>query len=227
MCATRFTEPRLHTAISSSEVLRVISVHRLELCTTPACCCGLLRLHGSLNVIQGCPVSKSIESILRHSCTAGIFLKSLSSPRAALSSKRRYASSKALPNLSCSSRVSEGENNVHSAFSMTRFMNRSGIQLAVFMSWVRRRSSPVFFLSSRNSSISRCQVSRYEQAAPLRLPPWFTATAVSFTTLRKGTTPCDLPLVPLMCEPSARTGVQSLPSPPAYLASSAFSLIAS
>src|SRR5690349_6187824 len=79
-CATRFTEPRLHTAISSPEVFRVISVHRLELCTTPTCCCGLLRLQGSLNVIHGCPVSKSIESILRHRCVAGIFLKSFSSP---------------------------------------------------------------------------------------------------------------------------------------------------
>ena len=28
-----------------------------------------------------------------------------------------------------------------------RFMNRSGIQLAVFMSWVRRRSSPVLLRS--------------------------------------------------------------------------------
>ena len=46
--------------------------------------------------------------------------------------------------------------------------------------------------------MSRCQVSRYEQTAPLRLPPWLTATAVSLTTFRNGTTPCDLPLVPLM-----------------------------
>jgi hypothetical protein len=46
------------------------------------------------------------------------------------------------------------------AFSITRFMNRSGIQFAVFMSWVRRRSSPVFLRSSRNSSMSRCQDSR-------------------------------------------------------------------
>ena len=53
----------------------------------------------------------------------------------------------------------------------TRFMNRSGIQFAVFMSCVRRRSSPVFLRSSRNSSMSRCQVSRYVQTAPLRLPP--------------------------------------------------------
>ena len=47
-------------------VLRVISVHRLEECTTPACCCGDRRLQGSLNVIQGCPVSNSMPSILRH-----------------------------------------------------------------------------------------------------------------------------------------------------------------
>jgi hypothetical protein len=43
----------------------------------------LRRTHvaGSLNVIQGCPVSNSIDSILRHSsCTAGTFLNSLSSP---------------------------------------------------------------------------------------------------------------------------------------------------
>ena len=75
--------------------------------------------------------------------------------------------------------------------------------------------------------MSRCHVSRYVQTAPLRLPPWFTATAVSFTTLRNGTTPCDLPFVPLMCEPIARTFVQSLPNPPANLDSSAFSLMAS
>ncbi len=104
-------------------------------------------------------------------------------------------------------------------------MNRSGIQLAVFMSCVRRRSSPVFLRSSRNSSMSRCQVSRYVQTAPLRLPPWFTATAVSFTTFRNGTTPCDSPFVPLMWLPSARTRVQSLPRPPANFDSSAFSLI--
>ncbi len=75
--------------------------------------------------------------------------------------------------------------------------------------------------------MSRCQVSRYEHTAPFLLPPWFTATAVSFTTLRNGTTPWLLPLVPLMCAPSARTGVQSLPMPPAYFCSIAFSLIAS
>ncbi len=94
--------------------------------------------------------------------------------------------------------VGRAENSVHSAFSITRFMNRSGTQLAVFMSWVRRRSSPVFLRSSRNSSMSMCQVSRKAHTAPLRLPPWLTATAVSLATFRNGTTPCDLPLVPLM-----------------------------
>ncbi len=86
MWATRFTDPRLHTAISVSLVLSVISVHRFELCTVPRCCCGERTLQASLNVIHGCPVSNSIDSIRRHSCTAGIFLWSFSSPRAALSS---------------------------------------------------------------------------------------------------------------------------------------------
>ncbi len=75
--------------------------------------------------------------------------------------------------------------------------------------------------------MSRCQLSRYAQTAPLRLPPWLTATAVSLTTFRNGTTPWLLPLVPLMWLPSARTLVQSLPSPPANFDSSAFSFSAS
>ena len=63
---TRLTEPRLHTAISVSLVFSVISVHRLLECTTPTCCCGERTLQASLKVIQGWPVSNSIESILRH-----------------------------------------------------------------------------------------------------------------------------------------------------------------
>ena len=46
-------EARLQTAVSSSEVLRVISVQRFELRTTPLWSCGDLTLQGSLNVIQG------------------------------------------------------------------------------------------------------------------------------------------------------------------------------
>ncbi len=59
----------------------------------------------------------------------------------------------------------------------------------------------------------------------MRLPPWLTATAVSLAILRNGTTPEDSPLVPLMCAPIPRTGVQSLPRPPENLASIALFLI--
>src|SRR5258708_5416922 len=80
------TKPRLQTAISWSLVLSVISVQRFELCTTPTSCWGERRLQGSLKVIHGCPVSKSIDSILRHSCVAAIFLYSFSSPFVTFSS---------------------------------------------------------------------------------------------------------------------------------------------
>src|SRR2546427_12243382 len=86
MSPTMLIEPRLHTAISLQLVLRVISVHKLELCTTPTCCCVERKLQGSLKVIHGCPVSKSIDSILRQSCVAGILLYSFSSPFTTLSS---------------------------------------------------------------------------------------------------------------------------------------------
>ena len=74
MCASRLIEPRLQTAISVALVLSVISVQRFELCTVPMCCCGERTLQASLNVIHGWPVSNSIDSIFRQSCTAGIFL---------------------------------------------------------------------------------------------------------------------------------------------------------
>ncbi len=85
-CCARLTEPRLQTAISVSPVLSVISVHRLLEWTTPTCCCGERTLQASLKVIQGCPVSNSIVSILRQRSAAFIFLNSLISPRAAFSS---------------------------------------------------------------------------------------------------------------------------------------------
>ena len=48
-------------------------------------------------------------------------------------------------------------------------MKRSGIHAAVFISWVRRRSSPVFLRSSEKSRKSRCQHSMYAQSAPFSL----------------------------------------------------------
>lgn len=83
---TRFTEPRLHTAVSASLVLSVISVQRLDECTTPACCWGERTLQASLNVIQGWPVSNSIVRILRHRSVACTVREGLISPRAAFSS---------------------------------------------------------------------------------------------------------------------------------------------
>jgi hypothetical protein len=85
-CCSRLTEPRLQTAVSVSLVLSVISVHRLDECTTPACCCGERTLQASLKVIQGWPVSNSIESILRHMSVACSLRDGLISPRSALAS---------------------------------------------------------------------------------------------------------------------------------------------
>ncbi len=64
-------EPRLQTAVSSTDVFSVISVQRFDECTTPAWSCGERTLHGSLNVIQGCPVSNSALSMSFHSSIAG------------------------------------------------------------------------------------------------------------------------------------------------------------
>jgi hypothetical protein len=88
-CASRLIEPRLQTATSPcapAEVLSVISVHRFDECTTPTCCCGERRLHGSLNVIHGWPVSNSIVSMRRHSSTARTRRNTRISPRSAASS---------------------------------------------------------------------------------------------------------------------------------------------
>ena len=67
VCAAKLIDPRLHTAVSLFEVLRRISVQRFELCTEPTWSCGERTFDGSLNVIQGCPVSKTIDNIFRQS----------------------------------------------------------------------------------------------------------------------------------------------------------------
>ena len=76
----------MQTAVSSREGLRVISVHRLELCTTPAWSCGERMFDGSLKVIQGWPVSNSIDSILRQSFSAETVRVRCSRPARALRS---------------------------------------------------------------------------------------------------------------------------------------------
>jgi len=62
----------LQTAVSSVDVLSVISVQRLLLWMTPTWSCGERTLHGSLKVIHGWPVSKSIASIFFQSSRASI-----------------------------------------------------------------------------------------------------------------------------------------------------------
>src|SRR3546814_9263723 len=73
----KLIEAKLQKGISSLLVVRGVSVHRFELWTTPTCCCGLRRLHGSLKVSHGWPVSNSIDSILRHRSLAWTTLTNL------------------------------------------------------------------------------------------------------------------------------------------------------
>ena len=119
---------------------------------------GLRRLHGSLKVSHGWPVSSSME----HLAPQVLGLDDLVQLQLAVAGQGLVVLVALLEGLAVEvvqSGTSDGERGQEPS-SKTRFMNRSGIQLAVFMSWVRRRSSPVFLRSSRNSSMSRCQVSR-------------------------------------------------------------------
>src|SRR3989344_2516824 len=78
MCRGRLMLPRLHTAVSSNDVLSVISVHKLLECTTPQWSCGDRMLQGSFQVIQGCPVSKSMVSIfLQRSRAFMVFVRNI------------------------------------------------------------------------------------------------------------------------------------------------------
>ncbi|MCY1302096.1 hypothetical protein D9M70_517390 [compost metagenome] len=75
----RLTEPRLQTAVSSSDVFSVISVQRLEPWITPTWSCGLRRLHSSFQVIHGLPVSNRNWIILRHTSSTGFWKRNLPS----------------------------------------------------------------------------------------------------------------------------------------------------
>ena len=116
-----------------------------------------------------------------------------------------------------------GENSVHSPPSKTRFMNRSGIQLAVFMSWVRRRSSPVFLRSS--DELLDIQVPGFQVGADRALA--FAALVDRHRGivdhLEEGYDALGFTVGALDIGPRARTGVQSLPRPPANLDSMALS----
>ncbi len=53
--------------------------------------------------------------------------------------------------------------------------------------------------------MSACHDSRYTQAAPLRLPPWFTAATEASSVFSHGSRPFEWPLVPRISEPRERT----------------------
>ncbi len=71
--------------------------------------------------------------------------------------------------------------------------------------------------------MSACQVSRYTQAAPLRLPPWLTAATEASRVFSHGTIPLECPLVERISEPRERTRVQLTPMPPENFDSCAIS----
>ncbi len=110
---------------------------------TPQWSCGLRTLHGSLKVIQGWPVSKSILSMSFQRSRAGICV-----PVDLAIGGHSLVLGVALLEGAAVELVEVGdfvgaEERPGPRVSM-RFMKRSGIQLAVFMSWQRRRWSPVF-----------------------------------------------------------------------------------
>src|SRR5690606_13583870 len=127
-------------------------------------------------------------------------------PCPALQPARRRSNASPYRSVNCG--TTRGSNSDHSASASTRRMKRSGIQLAILRLWVRRASSPALSRSSRKSSMSACQVSRYTQAAPLRLPPWLTAATEESRVLSHGTIPLECPLVERISEPRERTRVQ-------------------
>lgn len=114
-----------------------------------------VRLEASLNVIQPWPVCARVRIIRPYSSRAGIVLRARPFASAA-----RYAASNSSPHRSTRPGTSAGENSDQSPSASTRRMNSSGIQCARLRLCVRRWSSPVLSRSSRNSSMSACQVSR-------------------------------------------------------------------
>ena len=164
---------------------------------TPACCCGERKLQASLKVIHGWPVSKSMVNIFRHKSLAGILL-CLISPAVARASSAVYADSNSSPQRSCSIGESLGENNVHRSFSITRFINKSGTQLAVFISCARRRSSPVFCAISQKFRQIHVPSFQIRTNRPLALTALIDRNGDIIDDFQNGITPCDEPLVPLM-----------------------------
>src|SRR5450631_2400449 len=202
MWRPRLIEPKLQTAVSLPEVTSRISVHKLDKCTVrPGSAVWLhARFDLSLNVIQPLPVWANVR-IMRAYRSPALTVLAAKPARSAAS----YARSNSAPYRSGSSGTTFGSNRLKSASASTRRMNKSLTQLARFKLCVRLASSPVLSRSSRNASMSACQVSRYTAQAPLRLPPWFTADTDASSVFNHGTMPFDLPLVLSISDPRERT----------------------
>jgi hypothetical protein len=194
---SRMTEPRLQTAVSSLDVFSVISVQRLEEWMTPAWSCGERTLQGSLKVIHGWPVSKSIESIFFQSSRASILCPwILPSSASFLVVEVELLELLAVGLVQIGHLVGAEER--PGAAGLHALHEQVGIQLAVFMSWVRRRSSPVLRRSSRNSKMSLCQDLEVGAAGALALAALVDGDELVVVELEEGDDALDSPLVPAM-----------------------------
>ena len=148
----RAKEARLQTAISSGAVYSIISVHRLEDLIVPRFCWLDLAFAASLYNIYGVPVSIWDSKILnQRSCAFIVFLPFPSFSYFVYSFSKVSLWTSESPGHSC------GHIKVHSPFSLTRFINKSGIQSAKNKSLVLFSSFPWFFFKSRKSNTSACQ----------------------------------------------------------------------
>ena len=166
----------------------------------------------------------SIDNIFPPS-NAGTFLNNFNSPRASFL-RGRCSLFEDLPNLSCKSGTSDGENKVQSPFSITRFMNKS-------------ESSWTYSYHAYDGDHHRC-FTQFQEFFDVHVPSLEVSADRAFTLttlidrhrrvihdLEERHNTLRLTVRTLDMAPKERTGVQSLPKPPAYFASNAFSLIAS
>ena len=137
MCRARLIEPRLQTAVSSPDVTSRISVHRFDRCTVrPG---SAVWLHARLRlVLERHPAVAGLGQRAHHPRVELARLDRLRGEAAAPRPPRTRARTPRRRDRAARARAS-GSNRLQSASASTRFMNRSGIQLARFRLCVRLR----------------------------------------------------------------------------------------
>ena len=118
-------DAKLQTATSSLDVYSIISVHKFDERMVPKFFWFDLRFAASLYSMYGVPVSICDSKIFSQSSRALMVLRPLFSD-----SYSKYNFSNASLWQSYSPGHSLGHISVHSAFSSTRFINKSGIHMA-------------------------------------------------------------------------------------------------